>query len=312
MQSYYGEQTCEEIVKSSKKNCNNSAYFYSNGKLLCGVHSKKDSNREKLPINPDKKSNDEQEMQNRKLEIDEQAKQNREEEKKGNVKVSKLRMMKSPEYFKGYLNVFPNYKHENRKDGFGCKSLSPKSMGPVGHQMPNLPPAKNIENYHQFAKFWKFEMDKNGNILPQYLQARIDAYNSTTPFRHKHERQTLLKYNNNVNIPEFSMYYDKDGKEHRYNYLDCRYFYCHFYEILAKEDSNFLKLKEMINNGYNLNIVGYDGFNVEKSTLEHYYDTSRPFGHELVLYTLLVEEDSSKYPWNIYYEKNVEKYENVI
>ena len=79
--------------------------------------------------------------------------------------VSKFRMMKKPEYKKGYLNVFPNSKHQDRKDGFGCASLSPKSLGPVQHTMPNLPPAFNIENYHQFAKFWAFELDKNNNIL---------------------------------------------------------------------------------------------------------------------------------------------------
>ena len=67
-------------------------------------------------------------------------------------------MMKKPELIDGYLNVFPNYKHQNRKDGYGCAKLSPKSLGPVNHGMPNLPIAKNIENYHQFAKFWDYSI----------------------------------------------------------------------------------------------------------------------------------------------------------
>jgi hypothetical protein len=67
----------------------------------------------------------------------------------------------------------------------------------------------------------------------------------------------------------------------------------------------------MIKNGYNLNIQGYDGYNVT-NILGHYYDISRPFGHELVLYTLLTEDDPLQYPWNIFYEENKSIYLDVI
>ena len=40
------------------------------------------------------------------------------------------------------------------------------------------------------------------------------------------------------------MYYDKDGKEHRYTYIECRYFYCHWYEKLLKETNDY---KELVN-----------------------------------------------------------------
>lgn len=214
-----------------------------------------------------------------------------------------LFMMKNPKYVTGYLNVFPNYKHQNRKDGFGCMRLSPKSLGPVIHNMPGLPAATTIENYHQFAKFWQFELDEKDEILEKYKLDRVKAYTSP-PMRHK--------YDKNINIPKFSMYYDKYGKEHRYNYLQCRYFYCHFYEKLASKEKDFINLKEMIKNGYNLNICGYDGYNVTKSLIEHYTDTSKPFGHELVLYTMLIEDNNDNYPWNIYYNKNKEIYADVI
>jgi hypothetical protein len=65
------------------------------------------------------------------------------------------------------------------------------------------------------------------------------------------------------------MYYDKHGKEHRYTYLQCRYFYCHFYEKLTPKEPDFIKLKQMIFNGVNINIVGYDGYNVTKSLWKH-------------------------------------------
>ena len=128
-------------------------------------------------------------------------KKNRKNKKKGTVTVSKLRMMKKPESISGFMNVFPNFKHQNRTDGYGCARLSPKSLGPVEHGMPNLPTAKNIENYHQFAKFWKFELDENGKVKPEFFQKRIDAYNSDIAYRHKYDRKTLKEYGPNINIP---------------------------------------------------------------------------------------------------------------
>jgi hypothetical protein len=289
-------------------------YEGSDGKLLCGVHSKKDKDRVELDRNPDKAKLEEEELERRTEEIEEAAMKRRENVEKGDVIVSKLHFLKKPEYIKGYLNVFPNYKHQNREDGFGCMRLSPKSLGPVDHRMPNLPVAKTIENYHQFAKFWKFELDEEGNILDKYFKARCKAYKNPTPYRHKYSRVVLEKINNklNKNIPEFSVYYDKDGGEHRYNYLQCRYFYSHYYELLAGVEHDYLKLKEMIENGYNLNICGYDGYSVTTDLWICYNDTSRPFGHELVLYSMLVLDDRKDYPWNRFYRENSEIYKDVI
>lgn len=74
----------------------------------------------------------------------------------------------------------------------------------------------------------------------------------------------------------------------------------------------FKKLKKYIDNGLNIQILGYDGYPVEKSLYEHYLDESKPFGHELVLYSMLTVETPSDYPWNKYYINHSEIYENVI
>ncbi len=309
---YHGEIQCESIVKSTGNLCTNRAYLKSDDKYTCDVHSKHAKDVISLPIDPNKLKKYNNELIDRKAEIDKIANNNKSNGTSGIVIVSKLYMMKNPEYVSGYLNVFPNYKHQNRIDGYGCMKLSPKSLGPVVHNMPNLPEANTIENYHQFSKFWEFELDENGNILDQYKLDRINAYTSLLPMRHKHDKKTLLKYNKNVNIPKFSMYYDKYGNEHRYNYLQCRYFYCHFYEILARKEPDFITLKKMIEDGYNLNICGYDGYNVNKNLMEHYTDISRPFGHELVLYTMLTVNNPDNYPWNIYYKDNYTIYADVI
>ena len=302
---YYAETVCQAKVKSSGLACKNLAYYQQDKQFLCGVHSKKDK-RTELAKNPNAKKEKEEKLKQHFL--------SHEILKNpfdfGSITVKKMQMMKTPSLVNGVLNVFPNFKDGNRKDGFGCSSLSPKSLGPVNHGMPNLPPAKNIENYHQFAKFWEFEMYGN-EIKPEYFQKRIDAYNDDKPYRHKHSRDILKKYGN-VNIPKFSIFYDKNEKPHFYNYLQCRYFYCHFYELLAKKQADFITLKEKYKNGYHLCIYGYDGYEPEGDFMKMYLDTSKPFGHEMVLYTILMEDDPDKYPWNRYYQENKAIYEGVI
>ena len=41
-------------------------------------------------------------------------------------------------------------------------------------------------------------------------------------------------------------------------------------------------------------------------------DTTKPFGHEMVLYTMLKEDSRNNYPWNIYYKENQDIYNGLI
>jgi len=309
-EKYWGEHTCEESYKKTGEDCRNKAYYIQAKKLVCGVHSKKDK-RTTLTKNPNKDKIERDNYEKHIKSVEKRAKVNRDNGKTGTVTVTKLRMMKKPELIEGFWNIFPNYMHQNRKDGYGCSQLSPKSMGPINHGMPNLPPSKNLENYHQFSKFWDFELDKNGNVKKKFFQIRVDAYNDETSYRHKYDRKVLEKYGTNINIPKCSIYYDKNGSPYTYTYLQCRYFYCKFYSEIAVKLPDFLFLSKNVKKGYNINIVGYDGY-TPKDPMEMYLDTSKPFGHEMVLYTLLIESNPSKYPWNVYYEKNENIYENVI
>ena len=57
-------------------------------------------------------------------------------------------------------------------------------------------------------------------------------------------------------------------------------------------------------------ICGYDAYQPDPAKLyEHYCDPSRPFGHELVLYTLLSVKDREDYPWRRYYREHSELYD---
>ncbi len=320
MSNYYGENPCQAIYLSGKKkntNCQNNAYYLDNNKLLCGTHSHKVS-RSNFPKNKNVLINKINLYNERQKLIDSMALQNQQLNKKGNVICSKFKMMKQPDHFDGYFKIFPNFKHDNRQDGYGCSELSPKSLGPIIHTMSNLPIAKNLENYHQGSKIFFGEVDDNNQIKKESINIRKKIYECAIPYRHKFEhpdaKRIITNIGENKNIPLFSVYYDKHGKEYRYNYIECRYFYCHYYEILTPQTESYKKLKDLLNNGYNLQIIGYDGFEIDttKDLMEYYLDDTRPFGHELVLYSLLTLNDKNEYPWNRYYTTHQAIYREVI
>jgi hypothetical protein len=325
---YYGEQSCQSTLKSKAKlgqPCTNKAYYDLNGVLLCGLHSKGKGATE-LPKNPQAKAIKAERLSSHSSTVEDAALVNRTQGKKGSIIVTKMKRMKANEDISGYMKIFPNIHHGNRSDGLGCPTLSPMSLGPVNHIMPNLPPAQTIELFHQSAKIFQCDVDANEDPTPEALQKRIDDYNNPIARRHKYDAKEILKMASenkgsivikkekkpkNVNIPLYSLFYTDKGEERRFTYFGARYFYCKAYERLAPLSPEFAKLKDLINNGYNLQIIGYDGYPISDSLLNHYYDTSRPFGHELVLYTLLTVADPKDYPWNITYEANKSLYDGV-
>jgi len=311
---YFGSIKCQQYISSEKKKdqkCDNLACYKQSKKYLCGVHSDR-VKRSVLPKDPNAKETKENMLKNRQKLVDEASEKNKKEGKKGNIICSGMKMMKEAPYHEGYLKVFPNYKHQNRSDGFGCASLSPKSMGLIDHGMPGLPIAKNLENFHQFSKVFATEVDENGNPTQEFRDFRIRAFNDLIPHRHKYEYAEIKKIvgeNGNVNKPLYSVFSDKEGNEKRFQYTEARYFYCKWYEKFALKDENFLKLKNMLNEGVNLQITGFDAYDVEDRDLyDCYVWEKKPFGHEMVLYTLLTVSDSKDYPWNKYYEQHKEKY----
>ena len=116
----------------------------------------------------------------------------------------------------------------------------------------------------------------------------------------------------NRNQPLYSVFSTREGEERRFTYVQSRYFYCHFYEELAKKTKDFKKLRRIIDEGTNIIICGYDAYEVTKDLYTHYCDPKKPFGHELVLYSLLTISEEKEYPWNIYRNNNIELYEGML
>ena len=125
------------------------------------------------------------------------------------------------------------------------------------------------------------------------------------PIPWRHQRKFIEAH------PELNIKFDeKDGRKNiplyaihngkRYCYVDSRQFYCHYYETFAAKDPHFIQLKFDVDNGRNVRVVGYDGYQPMAPLNWHYLDQSKPFGHELVLYTMLTVSDPKEYPWNVF------------
>ena len=248
----------------------------------------------------------------------------------------------------GWMNVYPNFKTNWQGIGLVMPELSPMSLGPVIHGQPGLPNSKNIENFHQFSKFFsKFETEE------EYKVNRIKGYNDSKAHRHKFgkdaeplipqekdekkeekkkrkrgekkdkkgkekkESKEVGNKNSNKNVPDYFVWIDKEGKENRLKgnsgYVESRQFYCNFYERLVIKHPQFLKLKELVAQGYHLQICGPDAKvmdnesgtedidNTNQRSIDNinvtYLNHKCPFGHERVLYTMLIESNPDNWPW---------------
>lgn len=324
---YYGSIKCQSLKGADKLPCTNNAYYLENKKYLCGVHSDK-TKRETLPKDKNKKVK-KSKMCATHLESVERSKLlNKQIKKSGDVGCFKMQMMKEVPLREGYLNVFPNNKHQNRTDGFGCSSLSPMRLGPVEHHQfikyvdgsvkksTFLAVSLNIENYHQYNKVYPNEVDETGDPTKEFRERQQCGYEDEVPHRHKFDAKTMAKLRKEIkgenrNAPLYSVHTTLDGIEKRFTYVQSRYFYCKAYEYLAKQTEDYKKLVKMIKEGTNIVICGYDGYEVTKDIYVHYCDSKKAFGHELVLYSLLTITEEKDYPWNMYRVNNEKLYDNI-
>lgn len=277
----YGEIKCQ-ATKANGSKCENGAYWKLNDGFFCGVHAK---SAERIELKKDTiKLNEIRE--NRNKSILRLAKETAESNKsRGKVTMTKFEMMKTPAYQDGYLPIFPNRDHGNRSDGVGIPELSPMNLGPVNHGMKEYPPSRNLENFWQFAKV------SNQVSRDEYTKLRIEGYLNPNGQRHGYAGKGAK-----IICSEFF------GRQ--YSYVQARFFYCHYYEMLSK--SEIEKLSKLLDDGFNLQIFGFDAFDVSKSMRDHYTDETKPFGHEAVIYCLLIGEK----PWEVYRSKYPELYDN--
>lgn len=225
----------------------------------------------------------------------------------------------------GYMPIFPNNKHGNAF-GYPCgdfSGLSPMRLGPVRHGQASLPDAMNIENYHQCNKVFPNEILPNTpcdcprsarwahmKAAPIFYSKRLQAYLDVVPHRHKYDDAKLKAANKayvkgNKNVPLYSVH-EIGNEERHFTYVESRYFYCIQMETLigSTRQAEWQRLQDYLARGYALQIVGYDAFRPTATDSDalyaHYQDGSRPFGHEMVILTILCLPNAADRPWHRY------------
>jgi hypothetical protein len=310
-QVYSGEGLCSSRRKDLSK-CPSKAYHTEGGRLVCGQHSRKET-RIDLPRNPRAAEIKQEKYTREKHYADTIALSNLSDGVPGSVRVTKLRMRQDSHCLKGFLKVFPNIHHGHRKDGLGCPMLSPMLLGPVLHGIPGVPDSITIENYFQMSKVYPADTDpKTNEPSREFFDFRNKVFSDVRGYRHKYSHPDFHGAVTDKK-PLYAVYQRvTDGEAVKYSYIESRYFYCFWYARLAVETPFFKKLRHMVRYGYNLQIVGYDGYEVTDDLWKHYNDTDKAFGHELCLYTLLTVPNSQEWPWERYRRENPKLYENML
>lgn len=222
-----------------------------------------------------------------------------------------------PVRIEGYQTVLPNYRHANSRNGRGFARLSPKSLGPVAHGQPGLPPATCIENIWQSLREYAFELDAHGDLTDEAVATRRAMYTDPVPHRRMYDAATLrkkagLRARDPLPRPLRARYIRADGSPAFLSYVESRFLYCHWMETLAKREGEWMQLQALVDSGCNVNISGYDGYTSDASFDEQYADETRPFGHEKVLEAMLSIDDPADYPWNRYARAHPALYEGLV
>jgi hypothetical protein len=266
---YSGEHPC------FSNSCNKKAYYRIGTAMYCGHHSRPRAViRATLPKRPKAPFDLDAQIAGAKALAG------------GQVRLQKMGMMRAVTQEPGWVCVFPNNKHANRKDGIGMASLSPMRLGPVQHGQPGFSPAQNLENFWQGSK--RFAGESEGD----FQTAKEAWFFDLVPRRHKVKGEKPLYWS----------WVSSDGTEHKLDYVTARQFYCHFYEELVLTRGEWLHLCALsLRHKMNIQICGYDAEPIEptkEAIYQAYLDPSTSFGHERVLFAMLVIKREEDYPWN--------------
>lgn len=204
----------------------------------------------------------------------------------GRIVADKLRRGGRGEVPADFYLVLPNRDHDYRQ-------LCPMTLGPVMTGETKFPVSQTLENYWQGSKVFGRDLDAGGNVGSVYALSKRLMYNNLVGKRHKYSRGMR---------PLYTIYFDKE-REVRYEYayltngnepVEARKFYCCHYAYLAKKQPQYQELLNRLKRGENLLIKGYDASlidsqdaNLQAIINRHYGDSSEPFGHEKVLFTML-------------------------
>ena len=314
--------------------CHEKARYYvsATNKVYCGVHNKK--NYPPLPsMSEDQRAAHTIALQI-KLAISRKAEAQRNQRagERGKVVLFQMHMMHNVDPVQGWLDVFPNYRDYTKPFGFACPELSPRCNRVCVHGQPGLPDAKSIEVFHQGSKRFPWEntddefsihqraffessiphRHKTPETVHQALDEQKEARTAFSPpsfspphlVKHKRKRSSVASRKSKDEKIRwlYFVWIDESGRVWRLDTPTSRQFYCNFYEQHLLASTSFQTLRACHANGENLRICGYDAKPL-RSPLDFdtdYLDPTFSWGHERVIYTMLLEHDPTKWPWRKY------------
>ncbi|KAL0484431.1 Ldhc [Acrasis kona] len=268
------------------------------------IESESDDNKHPKKMRKTKKTNKRQpvseESKKAKKQRDEAIEAAKKENSKNGVR-GRVRCNKLPHRFDKTLKdkswpVVKGFKNINVCSGApgAYKNLSPMKLGPIEYNLKDDGNGeegtiliKNLENCWQFSKVWNGEEDKRTKLPVEEFWAR-----RKTGWEDEKAHRWVKKGNDengNKNIPLYSYW-----KGQKLSYLQARgAIYCPLYAALVQETDAYKKLKKLVDEGTNVQILGFDGYDYDgegMSLADCYKSTRRPFGHEHVLCALLSGE----------------------
>lgn len=158
---------------------------------------------------------------------------------KSQIILQRMLFRRSLSYPDGYVPIFPNRRHQNRKDGFGCSSLFPMAM-PDTHSLKikvgkQIWEATCLENFWQGAKVFDKDIDEKEELTEDYYKMRNSVWSSETPCRHKYDpKKSKCLY-----FP----WCDEDGKKIKLDYIEAGEIYCRIYEKFALKTADYKKVR---------------------------------------------------------------------
>jgi len=155
------------------------------------------------------------------------------------------------------------------------RSLSPFFCGPVDLYQGYT--SYNVENAWQFAKVYEYYLEEDGSVGERYFKWAQDGWNDTKAHRYPMGKEAK---------PLFSYW---DGE--KFTYTEARKkIYIPLYSKAVQKTFAFEKLKKMHEEGQNLYLWDFDGYDHKALNLsfdEVINDPNRKMGHAFVLAMLL-------------------------
>ena len=163
----------------------------------------------------------------------------------------------------------------NFKDTF--QELSPFFLGPYTSEEGLT--SKNIENYWQYSKVYKDQVNESGEPSQDWFKWRLDGFNSKRADRYPRGKE----YRHNV------LYSYLNGV--KYDYIEAReHLYIKAYASTVSKTKAFKELKALYDAGVDFVLFDVDGYDYlsKGKTLENvFFDKKKPMGHAFVLAMML-------------------------